>query len=163
MALLPEYIDEYKKQLDKGIIQKAYRELIQYILDLRTQFGKKYPDLAPGSLYQGYLDMTYFPIFPKELKSRKLKIAVVFLHETVRFEIWLVGYNKAVQAKYWKLFKESGRHKYRLPPTLKGVDSIIEYTLAEGPDFRDPEALTGQIEKGTLQFIDDIEEFLTKH
>ena len=107
--------------------------------------------------------MTYFSFFPESLKLRKLKVAIVFIHDTFRFEVWLAGYNKQVQTKYWKLFKESDWNKYRIPSTTKGVDSIIEYILVENPDFSDLDTLTKQIEKGTLKFIKDIEDFLSKH
>ena len=163
MESMQEYVNEYRKQLDKGLIQKAYRGLLEYIMDLRTHFNRKYPDWTPGNIYQGYMDMTYFPIFPAELSGRKLKIAIVFVHETTRFEVWLAGYNKQIQTEYWKSFKEGNWDKYRIPATLKGIDSIMEYTLVDNPDFRDLDALTGQIEKGTLSFINDIERFLFKH
>jgi hypothetical protein len=42
----------------------------------------------------------------------------------------------------------------------KGVDSIVEYILVDNPDFSDLDALTNQIEKGTLKFIEDVERFL---
>ena len=160
---MPEYIKEYKKQLGKGVIQRAYQGLMKYIMDLRTHFSKNFPDFAPGDIYHGYMDMTYFPISPKSLKSRKLKIAVVFNYDQFRFEVWLAGYNKQIQQKYWELFKESDWNKYRIPSATKGVDSIVEYTLADNPDFDDLDGLTKQIEKGTLNFISDIEDFLSKH
>ena len=163
MESMPEYIKEYKKQLGKGVIQRAYQGLMKYIMDLRTHFSKNFPDFAPGNIYHGYMDMTYFPISPKSLKSRKLKIAVVFNYDQFRFEVWLAGYNKQIQQKYWELFKESDLNKYRIPSATKGVDSIVEYTLADNPDFDDLDGLTKQIEKGTLNFISDIEDFLSKH
>jgi hypothetical protein len=162
MESMNGYINEYKQQMEKGVIQKAYKGLMEYIMSLRTHFSNKYPDLTPGNLYHGYMDMTYFPIFPRALKSRKLKIAIVVIHETIRFEAWLVGYNKQIQTEYWKLLKEVKRDNYRMPATLKGVDSIIECTLADNPDFSDPDGLTKQIEDGTLTFISDIEGFLSK-
>jgi hypothetical protein len=131
---------------------------------MRLYFKNKYPDyFVSGSIYYGYMDMTYSSFFPKSLKSRKLKIAIVFIHDTIRFEVWLAGYNKQVQTKYWKLFKESGWNKYRIPSTTKGVYSIIEYILVDNPDFNDSNTLTKQIERGTLNFINDIENFLSKH
>jgi hypothetical protein len=164
MESFHEYIDEYGKQLEKGAIQKAYKGLMEYIMDLRTHFQNKYPDYSvSGSIYHGYMDMTYFSFFPESLKDRKLKAGIVFIHDKLRFEIWLFGYNKQVQLKYWKLFKESGWNKYRIVPTTKGVDSIIEYVLADNPDFSDLDTLTKQIEKETLRFIKDIESFLSKH
>ena len=163
MESMPEYIEEYKKQLGKGVIQRAYQGLMKFIMDLRRHFSKNFPDFAPGNIYHGYMDMTYFPIFPKSLKIRKLKIAIVFNYDQFRFEAWFAGYNKQIQQKYWKLFKESDWNKYRMPATTKGFDSIIEYTLVDKPDFKNLDNLTKQIEKGTLNFISDIEYFLSKY
>lgn len=156
-------MDEYKKQAEKGDIKKAYKKLMEYIMDLRTHFKNKYPDyFVSGSIYQGYMDMTYFAFIPESLKSKKLKIAIVFCQETFGFEVWLVGYNKQIQTNYWKLFKEINWDKYHLPSTIKDVDFILRYILVEKPDFNDLDTLTKQIEKGTLKFIKDVENILTK-
>jgi len=164
MESFPVSMNEYRKQLEKGLIQGAYKGLMEYIMDLRTHFKNKYPDhFVSGSIYYGYMDMTYFSFIPKSLQDRKLKPAIVFVHETCRFEVWLAGYNKQVQSKYWTLFKESGWDKYHLVPTTKGADSILEYVLVDDPDFSDLDALTKQIERATLKFIEDVESFLSKH
>ena len=162
MESLQEYIDEYRKQLEKGVIQKAYRGLLQYMMDLRTHPTKKYPSFEPGNIHQGYMDMTYFPIFPAELTSKKLKIAIVFIHETIRFEVWLAAQNKRIQTEYRRFFKEDNWDKYKIPVTTKGVDSIMECTLTDTPDFNDLDALTEQLEKRTLLFVNDIKNFLSK-
>jgi hypothetical protein len=157
-------MSEYRKQLEKGAIQKAYKGLMEYIMDLRTHLKNKYPDyFVSGSIYYGYMDMTYFSFFPESLKQHDLKIAIVFIHDSFRFEAWLAGYNKQVQAKYWKLFKESDWNKYHIVPSTKGVDSIVEYILVDNPDFNDLDTLTKQIEKETLKFITDVESFLAEH
>ena len=159
-----EYMNEYKKQIQKGAIIKAYSGLMEYIMNLRTYLNKKYPDYnVPSNVYFGYMDMTYFSFFPDSLKNNKLKIGIVFVHETFRFEVWLFGYNKTVQTKYWKLIKESNWTKYRIVPTTKGYDSIIEHILVDNPDFSDLDNLTKQIEIGTLNFIKDVENFLLKN
>jgi hypothetical protein len=163
MESFQEYMNEYRKQLQKGAIQAAYKGLMEYIMDLRTQFKHKYPDyVVPGSIYYGYMDMTYFSFFPKSLQDRNLKIAIVFIHAAFRFEVWLAGYNKQVQTQYWKLFKESGWNQYPIVPTTQGVDSIVEHVLVENPDFSDLNALSNQIERETLKFIKDIESFLDR-
>ena len=162
MESLQVYMNEYRKQLENGVIQKAYYGLMEYIAVLRMHFSKQFPDLVTGNIYQGYMDMTYFPIFTKELTSRKLKIALVFIHETIRFEVWLAAQNKQIQMEYSKLFKERDLVQYRIPATVKGVDSIIECTLADNPDFADLDALTKKIEQGTIVFINEIEHLLYK-
>ncbi len=164
MASFPESMDEYRKQIEKGAVQQAYRGLMEYVMGLRTHFDNKYPDhFVSGSIYQGYMDMTYFSFYPGSFKDRKLKAAIVFVYDRFRFEVWLAGFNRQVQSRYWKLFKEIGWDQYHIVPTTKGVDSIVEHILAEDPDFSDLDALTNQIESGTLKFIADIESFLSQH
>jgi hypothetical protein len=164
MESFHEYMNEYKKQLEKGDIKKAYRGLMGYIMELRTYFKNKYPDYCiSGSIYSGTMDMTYFSFNPKSIENRKLKIAIVFIHDACRFEAWLAGANKQVQSKYWKLVKESHWDKYHVVATTKGADAIIEHVLVADPDFSNLDVLTKQIERGTLKFITDIEGFLSEN
>ena len=164
MEAFHETMTEYRKQLEKGVIQKAYKGLMEYIMGLRTYFKNKYPDyFVSGNIYYGYMDMTYFSFFPESLKRRNLKIAIAFIHDTFRFEAWLAGVNKQVQTQYWKLFKESDWKKYHIVPTTTGVDSIVEHILVGNPDFSDLDTLTIQIESETLKFIEDVESFLSEH
>lgn len=162
MGSFNEHMNEYRKQMKKGDIKEAYKGLMEYIMELRLHFKRYYPDYyVSGSIYYGYMDMTYFSFTPETLKRRKLKIALVFIHETCRFEVWLAGYNKQVQTKYWKLLKDSDWNKYRIPLTTKSVDSIVEDILVETPDFGDLDGLTKQIERSTLRFIKDVDNFLS--
>ena len=163
MSSFQEYMLEYKKQLEKGAIQVAYRGLMDYFNFLKAYFKKKYSDyFVSGSVYFGYMDMTYFAFFPASLKRRRLKAGVVFNHRDFRFEAWLFGVNKTIQTKYLKLFKVSAWKKYNIASTTKGVDFIIWHVLVDDPDFSDLDFLTRKIEKGTLKFIDDVEGFLNK-
>jgi hypothetical protein len=164
MDPFPECMNEYRKQLENGEIQKAYRGLMDYLQALRAHFQKAHPEfLVPGGLYFGYMDMSYFALVPETLKGRSLKIAIVFLHKEFRFEVWLAAANKQVQTEYWKQIKDSGWDQYRLVPTPQGYDSIIEHVLVDEPDFSDLDALTQKIEDGTMNFIKEIEYYLTSH
>ena len=152
---------EYKKQIERGAIIEAYRGLMDFFNALRAYLKKKYPDyVVSGSVYYGYMDMTYLSFFPQSLRLRKLKIAIVFVHDSFRFEVWLAGNNRAVQTEYWKLFREREWKKYHVVTPAKGVDAILDHVLVDNPDFRDLDALTKQIERGTLEFIKDVESFL---
>ncbi|MEN6391176.1 MAG: hypothetical protein ABFD04_12230 [Syntrophomonas sp.] len=50
--------------------------------------------------------------------------------------------------------------RYKLSQTLPGVDSIVESTLAEQPDFDHPEELNKHIEMKTIEFVKDITSIL---
>ncbi len=163
MRSFHQYMNEYKKQIKKGDIKEAYNGLMEYFRDLRSYLKNKYPDHTVSSnIYYGYMDMTYFSFTPGSLKRHKLKIAIVFIHDTFRFEVWLAANNKNVQTKYWKLLKESDWNKYQIVSTLKGFDYIIDHILIDDPNFSDLDALTKQIETGTLKFIEDVEGWLSK-
>ena len=156
-------MEEFRGQLRKGSIQKAYRALLTYMLGLRTFFKNRYPDSDVSGLYQGYMDMTCFALFPPSLKHRDLKIAIVFNYEAFRFEAWLVGRNRKVQRQYWELFRDSQWPEYRVIMPAKGIDSIVECDLAKDFDLSASDALTSRIEKATVAFIDDIERYLSEH
>lgn len=160
MESLREQMFEYRKQLEKGHVQEAYRGLMAYIMDLRNYLKNKYPEYSVSGIYQGYMDMTYFSFTPDPLKSLKLKIAVVFIYDTFKFEVWLAGSNKNVQKDYWELFTEKSLEKYHIPSSIKGRDSIVENVLVENPDFGDLDSLTQEIEVGTLRFMEDMVEII---
>ncbi len=161
MESLQESMNELRVQLGKGLIQKAYQGLMDYIRDLRNYLKKKYPDYTvPGNIYYGYMDMTYFSVIPEFLKLQKLRIAIVFDYETFRFEVWLSGFNRDIQEKIWKLIKESGWDKYKTTTDPRRDDYIVSQILINDPDFSDLDGLTTQIEQGVLDFTADVEEFI---
>jgi hypothetical protein len=163
MQSIQEDMNDLRGQLRAGSIQKAYRALLGYMMNLRTHFKNRYPSHSISGLYQGYMDMTYFAIVPPSLKQRKLKIAIVFNYEAFRFEAWLAGTNRQVQRKYWELFRDSRWTEYRVVTPAKGVDSITECNLAEDFDFGDLDSLTASIEEKAVEFIDDVKRFLSDH
>jgi hypothetical protein len=161
MASFSHDMDEFRERLKEGSIQKAYRGLMDFFQGLRTRFQREHPDWeVSGSVYYGFMDMTYFGLFPKEMKERKLKIAVVFLYDEFRFDAWLSGGNRQVQEKYWRKIKETGWDRHRVVPVIEGSDSIVECELARDPDFSDLEGLARRIEKGVATFVEDMGELL---
>ncbi|MBN1265149.1 MAG: hypothetical protein JXA25_06635 [Anaerolineales bacterium] len=163
MVPLNESMKVYKQQLQKGEIIRAHQGLMQYFRDLKAHLENRYPDYSvSGSIYYGYMDMTYFSFIPPSLGRLSLKPAIVFVYETFRFEIWLAAKNKKVQTKYWNLIRESGWDKYDPAPKMAGYDHIISHILVGDPDFQNLDQLTAKIEKGTLEFISDVEWFLAQ-
>ena len=163
MQSINKDMQEFSRQLEKGSIQRAYRALIAYMMGLRKHFKNNLAGNTVSGLYQGFMDMTYFALFPPALKQRKLKMAIVFNYEAFRFEAWLAGGNREVQRQYWELFKDSQWPEYRVVRPAKGIDSILECDLATDFDLNNPDALTASIEKDVFVFIEDIERFLAEH
>ncbi len=156
MDSLNIHIQEYKKQLSRGHIQKAYKEIMDFMSDLRAYLISRHPDYTASALYFGYMDMTYFAFTPSNLKNMKLKIAVVFLHQEGRFGLWLAGNNRKTQAEYIKLLSQKDIGGYKLSKVQPGEDSIIVSPIVEKPDFNDPEEMKKQIEIKIIKFAEDI-------
>ena len=141
MGSLNEHIMEYSSQLRKGRIQKAYKGIMSFMSDTKVYLEKAHSEYSSSSLYFGYMDMTYFAFTPPALKEMKLKIAVVFLHEECRFELWLAGINRKVRSDYIEFLSTKDIGKYKLSQASPGMDSIIASIVVEQPDFDNPEKL----------------------
>ncbi len=160
MDSINDAVLEYTTQLRKGQIQKAYKGIMGFMSGLGAYFEKRCPEYIVSGLYYGYMDMTYFALTPADLKQKKLKIAVVYLHEQGKFEVWLAASNRKIQAEYIKLLRRKDTGKYALSEVLPGVDSIIETILVEQPDFDHPEELKEQMAAKIIPFVDDMRSLL---
>ena len=156
MASLDDQIQEYQLQLRKGHIQKAYRGIMAFMSSLKSYLEKAYPDYFTSTLYFGNMDMTYIAFTSPQLKDKKLKIAIVYLHEEARFEAWLGGNNRKIQAETVSLLENQNLGKYKLSQVQPGVDSIIESILVEQPNFDMLNSLKEQIKEKTIAFINDM-------
>lgn len=158
MKKLNDYVKIYKEQLDNGDIQEAYSGIVKYVMRLGTILSKNLSDnFSFGSLFQGYMDYTYFYYSDDFLKKRKLKLGLVLNHAKMQFEIWLLGQTIPIQEKYWQFFKTT---KWNEGRATKPQYSILETVLIENPDFNDLDLLSQQIEDKLLivsnEIIEDI-------
>lgn len=156
MSSLDKHIQEYRIQLSKGNIQKAYQGIMTFMSGLKSFLETRHNDYFTSALYFGYMDMSYFAFTPQNLKDKKLKIAIVYLHEQGIFEAWLGGNNRKIQVEFIEQLSEKDIGKYSLSKAAPGVDSIIEAVLVADPDFDSLEELKLQIEKKTIAFIHDM-------
>ncbi|WP_202912330.1 DUF7000 family protein [Sphingobacterium olei] len=160
MKDLNHYVDTYKEQLKKGDIQEAYTALVKYVTRLGTALSKSLSEsYSFGSLFQGYMDYTYFYYSNDFLKKRKLKMGVVLNHTKMQFEIWLLGQTIPIQERYWQYFKTTKWNKDR---TTKPQYAILEAVLIENPDFNDLDSLTSQIEEGLIAISSEIIDVIKK-
>lgn len=157
-------VEEFRRQLAKGMIQKGYRMVFDVLSLVRISLESKGAELSVSkNIYHGYLDMSYFAVTARSLDARKLKVAVVFNYGSFRFEIWLSAANKAIQKKYWTWFDTAGYSVHPRVPDIEGQDSILEKHLERDMDFNDPAALADMIAAETIGFIGDIEGFLERN
>ncbi len=149
-------IRKYKDQIRSGEIVTAYRGIMKFMTDLKKRMAKNHPECElSSSIYFGHMDMTHFAFTPHQFSEKKLKFAIVFLHEYCRFEIWLAAVNKKIQRqiKFELTDKDLGELKITDDPS----DAIIKSVLTDAPDFDRSQELMDQIEEGTMKFIEKIQ------
>jgi len=158
MEDLNKYVSIYKEQLNKGDILIAYKELVKFVMKLRTDFNKSLSDqYSFAGILHGYMDYTYFYYSNDFLKGKKLKLGLVLNHLEMRFEIWLLGNTIPNQKKYWELLKTT---KWNKDKTEMPKYSILETILVENPDFNNLNALTEQLETKMIKVSDEILDYL---
>ena len=147
------YVSAYKETLKKGDVQVAYAKLVKYVQKLKTILSKDLSDTySVGNVFQGYMDYTYFYLSNDFLKDKKLKLGLVFNHNHVRFEAWLLGQTKDIQENYWKLLKNTKWINGSEMPQY----SIFEVVLVDNPDFDDLDTLTDSIKNKFVSVAEDI-------
>jgi hypothetical protein len=127
---------------------------------LRSHFAARDGERAVSGLYQGCFDMTYFALFPPALKSRGLKLAIVFDYESFGFQVWLAARNRTLQRRYWQLLRDNGWSKHRLVEPAAGIDAIVECDVAGAAELETPELLTSRLEASAQALTDDLIAFL---
>ncbi|MBN2876292.1 MAG: hypothetical protein JXL85_01435 [Bacilli bacterium] len=157
MASLSKALQVYHEALDNGDIQRAYRFIIKFMSELRIDLAQKYPEYAVSQVYQGYMDMSYFAITAPALRAKKLKIALVYLHEANRFELWLSASNRKVQKEWIDALNQKENFEYRISDVGVGIDSIVEYIVHVQPNFEAKAALKQSLTMNTVRFIKDME------
>lgn len=136
-------ISAYKKAFASGEIQKTYQSLVGIVQNLRTEFAKTYEgEFTVANVLHGYIDFTYFYLQNDFLKEKKLKFAIVFVHQHAHFELWLLGQTKNVQICYWEKLKGVRWVNSEAMPKY----SIFEISLLTNPDFDDSKKLTESIQ-----------------
>lgn len=153
-ASLGRLVERYTLTLQDQSFRTAYRAIVSFLSELKRCLEKQYPDYHAGAFYPGYLDMSYFSLTPPSLHKRSLKIAVVYLHESARFELWLSGVNRKVQSEYRRRLRGLPLDSFMCSEEAPGVDSILVAPLAEHPDFDHPDELQRELVRLVSMYID---------
>jgi len=163
VASLGDDLRELQQQLCRGSLQRAYGSILDYMAQLRLHFARIHGERAVSALYQGRFDMTYFALFPPALRSRGLKLAVVFDYTSFAFEIWLAARNRPLQRRYRRLLSDNGWSKHRLVEPAVGIDAIVRVEVTDALALEETEALTVRIEAAAQALLDDLGCFLDTH
>lgn len=162
MKTLNELIKGYTHHLKQGEIQMAYKGILEFLGRLRAEFIKNNPHYDVSSIYQGYLDMSFFSLSTKLLKDKGLKIAVVYLHEKGDFEAWLSARNRDTAKGFASILNSKDAGDGKVYHDQNNPDAILECILTPTPDFEDQSVLIATIVQGVEKFVTVISEQLER-
>lgn len=155
-----EQVNKYHQLINDENLEQAYRIIMTTMSQLKVAWDTRYPGMPSGSLYQGFMDMTFISVKPERLSELDLKVSIVYLHQSNTFEGWLVARNRKIQSSMHQKLQKRPLGKYFLTILEPGVDAIIATPLIEQPNFDEPKRLIGQIIENTLNFIGDMQELV---
>lgn len=134
-----------------------YHHLVSFMKELRAYFNKELnKEYTVGKVNSGSKDYTYFSLTPEELKSLKLKFVIILDHKIKSFVICLSGQNKSIRKKYWHELNERGCDKYHLAESIDQSLMIIDHIIVNHPDFTNAKALSKNIERESLIFMNEL-------
>lgn len=158
MEIEQSKIDAYKQVIyPNSPVFEAYYELMHFVRRLKTDLEKAQTDYKVGNLSEGYLDYTYFPFFDEKLRSKKLRYGIVLNHQSLQFELWLMGQNKKEQLFFWEKLKNTSWNQEQQEMYQY---SVLEVVISKNPDFSDLDKLSEKILTSVLEEVKEISKYL---
>ena len=88
------------------------------------------------------MDMSFVAFAPAPLAEKRLKISLVFLHDTGLFSLWLAAGNREIQKRVSEALRHAPLGTYSLSTLEPGVDAIIASDVPKPYALDEPETLT---------------------
>ena len=153
---LSDCVESYSALVAQGDIARAYRAILATLTRFKSSWEMAHPADSVGALYQGYLDMSFVSVAPAAFTGKRLKISLVFLHESGLFSLWLIAGNRALQKTISESLKSIPLGEYVRNPLAPGVDAIIAHDLPKPYPFDDPATLNAMLLKAAEAFTEDM-------
>lgn len=148
-----DLLDEYKRFIQTTNLEKAYQEFISLFRYVRIQLEKQLQEYHfQGNIVENAMDYSYFQFTNENLKQHGLKIAVVFAHREFRFEVWLSGFNRKTQCKYYNMLK-SHTTSFELTDEPNRTDFILR-SAVENADISKADHVVFAIKTAALPLIE---------
>lgn len=156
MKINKEYINEYRKIMQTTNLQRGYQEFIKLFRYLKIYFEKELKEYTfTSNIVENNMDYSYFQFTNKELKVKGLKIVISFVHKEFDYEVWLSGFNRDIQNKYFKILEEKN-HKYTLTNDPNRTDYILKTNIISNYDYDNLEDMLKQMKNSVTEFINDL-------
>ena len=153
---LSSFIDRYTTAVAQGDLTYAYHGILSALTRFKSAWESAHPQDTVGTLYQGYLDMSFVAVLPAALAEKRLKISLVYLHPSGSFTLWLIAGNRAIQKSVSDALRNVPLGEYTLTKLEPGVDAIIALDLPKPYAFDEPEQLTKDMLQAAEAFLADM-------
>lgn len=157
---LSNCIAAYCRAVREDDLPRAYRGILSALMAFKASWESAHSEDSVGALYQGYLDMSFVAVAPAVFGTRRLKISLVFLHDTGLFSLWLTAGNRAIQAQTSQELAKKPLGIYSLCELKPGVDAIISQDITSPYAFDEPERFTAQLIMAAERFLSDMKALL---
>ncbi len=166
MALVEQIRDLREKVEDnqKLIIALGDIELLHSLHDainikyISAELEKELPEYTfMGRVVENQMDFSYFQATRETLKESGLKVQVVFIHSTCKFEVWISGYNRKIQSRYYKMLCNS-ECLFEVCSDPERNDFILKAPVEKEITTDTPEAIIAEI-KGK---VTELETYIQK-
>ena len=143
----------YKTLLQTTELEKSYQEFVRLFRYLRIELEKQLTDCTfQGNIVENGMDYSYFQFTSESLKKKGLKLAVTFVHRDFRFEVWLSGFNRKYQSRYYELLKNT-QQPFTLTSDPKRTDYILRIPLDTNLDLSDGERVVAEVRAAALELL----------
>lgn len=147
-------LSEYRNLLRKTNIIECYQEFIRLFRYLRIELEKSMPECSfQANIAENEMEYSYFLFTNEKLKEKGLKLAVVFIHRDFKLEVWLSGFNRKIQAKYYDLLKNRNTG-FELADDPARRDYLLRVGLNESADSTEASLLLDRIKSVSNELIE---------
>lgn len=102
-----------KKLIENYNLQSSYQEFIEIFKSIQKSLKDDLVDYNFSSTkVENRMYFSYFQFTKDEIKSKGLNFQVIFNYRDFSFELWLSGYNRKIQERYYKILKENLKIEY---------------------------------------------------
>ena len=146
-------LDTYRQLVQTTSLADSYGEFVRLFRFLWVQMEKEMPQFQfQGNIVENAMDYSYFQFTSQELKSRGLKIAVVFLHRQFRLEVWLSGVNRSSQKRWFPVLAAEDCPFLRTENPERS-DYILRSLLPDGWNLADGDGTVSMLKQKALELI----------
>lgn len=150
-----------KKLMETTSLQSGYQNQIALYRTIRTYLKARNSEYDfSGNIVENNMDYSYFQFTNSFFKSKGLKFVIAFVYKTFLFEIWLSGFNRKFQIKYYNALKGVFTPEELLTTDPTRTDYIIRKPVAF--DYNDIEESMETMNEEVGKFVSSARKWTDK-